>query len=165
MASQEAAGRLELELTYPVGRRAYFLQRVTASLAAIAGAVTFATAAFLTSAFLLSVDLDWGRAAAASLLLVLPPWIVLSFGYGVAGWRPRMVTGAVAGALAASFFFDLLAPALDLPGIVPKLSIFQLYGDPLIEGVSRGDTAVMLALIVAFTAAGALAFGWRDIIK
>jgi ABC-2 type transport system permease protein len=138
---------------------------VAASLTAIAGAVTFATAAFLTSAFLLGLDVDWGRAAAASLLLVLPPWIVLSFGYGVAGWRPRMVAGTVAGALAASFFFDLLAPALDLPGIGQKLSIFQLYGDPLIEGVSWGDTAVMLALIVAFTAAGALAFGRRDILK
>jgi ABC-2 type transport system permease protein len=165
MASQEAAGRLELELTYPVGRRAYFLQRVAASLAAIAGAVTLASAAFLTSAFLLGLDLDWGRAAAASLLLVLPPWIVLSFGYGVAGWRPRMVAGAVAGTLAASFFFDLLAPALDLPGTVQKLSIFQLYGQPLVEGVSWGDTAVMLALIVGCTAAGALAFARRDILK
>jgi len=165
MASQEAAGRLELELTYPVGRRTYFLQRVTASLAAIAGAVTFATAAFLTSAFLLGLDLVWGRAALASLLLVLPPWIVLTFGYGVAGWRPRMVAGAVAGTLAASFFFDLLAPALDLPETVQKLSIFQLYGQPLVEGVSWGDTAVMLALIVGFTAAGALAFARRDILK
>ena len=82
-----------------------------------------------------------------------------------AGGGRRGVPGTLRGGLAASFFFDLLAPALDLPGSVQKLSIFQLYGDPLIQGVSWGDTAVMLALIVAFTAAGALAFGRRDILK
>ena len=124
-----------------------------------------AALAFLTTAFLLDLEFRWARAISAALLLLLPPWIVATFGYAVAGWRPRIATGAVATALAASFFFDLLAPALDLPGPVRKLSIFQLYGEPLIEGVRWGDVTVMLALIVVFLAAGAVTFGRRDILK
>lgn len=165
MAGQEQAGRLELELTYPVRRRFYFLQRTAAALVAVALTGLLAALAFLTTAFLLDLEFRWARAISAALLLLLPPWIVVTFGYAVAGWRPRIATGAVATALAASFFFDLLAPALDLPGPVRKLSIFQLYGEPLIEGVRWGDVTVMLALIVVFLAAGAVTFGRRDILK
>lgn len=165
VASQEQSGRLELELAYPVRRRSYFLQRAMAAFAAIALTGLLAGLAFLATAFVMDLDLRWGRALAAALLLLLPPWVVVAFGYGLVGWRPRFVTGGVASALAASFFFDLLAPALDLPGPLRKLSIFQLYGQPLVEGVSWDDTAIMLALIIGFIAAGLLPFGQRDILK
>lgn len=165
MASQEQSGRLELELVYPVRRLSYFLQRATAALAMVAVATAVAASAFLFTAFLMDLDLVWQRAILASLLLVLPPWIVVAFGYAVAGWRPRLVTGGVATALAASFFYDLLAPALDLPGPMRKLSIFQLYGQPLVEGVRWLDMAVMVSLVVAFLAIGAFKFERRDILK
>lgn len=165
MASQEQSGRLELDLASPVRRRSYFLQRAMGSLVAIAIALAFAAAAFLVTAFMLDLDLDWRKATMASLLLFLPPSVVLAFGYAVAGWRPRLVTGAVSAALAASFFFDLLAPALDLPVALQKLSIFQLYGQPLLDGVRWVDVAVMLALIIAFLSAGALGFARRDVLK
>jgi len=165
VAGQEQSGRLELELAYPVRRRSYYLLRTTAAFVAIAVAAALAATAFLVTAFLMDLHLNWERAIFASLLLALPPWIVVAFGYAIAGWRPRLVTGVVAGALAASFFFDLLAPALDLPGPLRKLSIFQLYGQPLVDGVRWVDATVMLALIVAFLGAGALAFGRRDILK
>lgn len=101
----------------------------------------------------------------ASLLLVLPPSIIVAFGYALAGWRPRLVTGGVATALAASFFLDLLAPALDLPATLQKLSIFQLYGQPLLDGVRWVDMAVMVALVLTFLAVGAFKFERRDILK
>ncbi|MBN9492570.1 ABC transporter permease subunit [bacterium] len=165
MASEEQSGRLELDLVYPVRRISYFLQRATAALLAVAVATALAASAFLVSAFLMDFDLDWARAILASVLLVLPPSIVVAFGYALAGWRPRLVTGGVATALAASFFYDLLAPALDLPGPLRKLSIFQLYGQPLLDGVRWVDMAVMLALVVAFLAVGAFKFERRDILK
>lgn len=165
MAGQEQSGRLELELAYPVRRRSYFLQRAMAACAAIALTGLLAGLAFLATAFVMDLDLRWGRALAAALLLLLPPWVVVAFGYALAGWRPRLVTSAVASALAASFFYDLLAPALDVPGPLRKLSIFQLYGQPPVDGVSWDDTAIMLALVIGFIAAGLLAFGRRDILK
>jgi ABC-2 type transport system permease protein len=165
MAGQEQSGRLELELVHPVRRRSYFLQRAAASLAAVTGAAALAAAAFLVTALSMRLDLDWDKAILASLLLVLPPWIVVAFGHAVAGWRPRLVTAVVASALAASFFYDLLAPALDLPGPLRKLSIFQLYGQPLVEGIRWLDMALMVALVVAFLAIGAFKFERRDIVK
>lgn len=165
VAGQEQSGRLELDLASPVRRRFYYLLRATAAFVAIAVAVALAATAFLVTAFLMDLYLNWERAIFASLLLALPPWIVVAFGYAIAGWRPRLVSGVVAAALTASFFFDLLAPALDLPGPLRKLSIFQLYGQPLVAGASRADSAVMLALIVAFLGTGAVAFGRRDILK
>lgn len=165
MASQEQSGRLELDLVYPVRRISYFMQRATAALVTVAVAAAIASSAFLVTAFLMDLDLDWERAILVSVLLVLPPSVVVAFGYAVAGWRPRLVTGGVATALAASFFYDLLAPALDLPGPLRKLSIFQLYGQPLIEGVRWLDMAVMVSLVVAFLAIGAFKFERRDILK
>jgi len=165
MASQEQSGRLELELVYPVRRTSYFLQRETAALLAVAAATALAASGFLVTAFLMDLNLDWQRAILASLLLLLPPSIIVAFGYALAGWRPRLVTGGVATALAASFLFDLLAPAFDLPGPLQKLSIFQLYGQPLLEGVRWLDMAVMVALVVAFLAIGAFKFERRDILK
>lgn len=165
MASQEQSGRLELELVYPVRRISYFMQRATAALVTVAAATALAASAFLVTAFLMDLDLDWERAILASVLLVLPPWVVVAFGYTLTGWRPRLVTGGVAAALAASFLFDLLAPALDLPGPLQKLSIFQLYGQPLLDGVRWVDMAVMVALILAFLTVGAFKFERRDILK
>jgi len=165
VAGQERAGRLELELAYPVRRRSYFLQRAAAAFAAIALAGLVAGLAFLATAFLLDLDLRSGRAISAALLLLMPPSVVVAFGYAIAGWRPRLVTASVASALAGSFFYDLLAPGLDLPGPLRKLSIFGLYGQPLFHGVRWGDVVVMVTLIVVFLAAGALTFGRRDILK
>jgi ABC-2 type transport system permease protein len=165
MASQEQSGRLELELTYPVRRRWYILQRSMASLIAVAVAAAFAGAAFLATAFSMDLDLDWRKAGLACLLLPLPASIVAAFGYAVAGWRPRLVTATVAAALAASFFFDLLAPALDLPAAMRKVSVFQLYGQPLLDGVRWDDTAVMVGLVLVFLAAGSMGFARRDILK
>ncbi len=165
MASQEQSGRLEVDLASPVRRRSYFLRRAMASLVALGVAAALAATAFLTTAVAMDLDLDWRKAGLACLLLPLPASIVAAFGYGLTGWRPRLVAAGVAAALAASFLFDLLAPALDLPGPLRKLSIFQLYGHPLIDGVRWLDLAAMLALIVALLAVGTLAFSRRDILK
>lgn len=164
-AGEEQAGRLELELAAPVPRHRYFLQRAGAALAAIALTVMLITAGFLGTALVMGLDLQWGRAVGAALLVALPAWVVAAFGYALAGWRPPVVTGIVAAAVAGSFFFDLLAPPLDLPSAVRKLSVFQLYGRPLLDGIRWGDVAAMLALIVVFLVAGSAAFTRRDILK
>jgi len=165
MASQEQSGRLELELAYPLRRHWYFLQRSIALLIAIALAAAFAGGAFLATAASMDLDLDWRKAVIACLLLPLPASIVAAFGYALTGWRPRFVAAGVAAALGASFLFDLLAPALDLPAAVQKVSVFQLYGQPLLDGILWADLAVMVGLVLVFLAAGSMGFARRDILK
>jgi hypothetical protein len=46
-----------------------------------------------------------------------------------------------------------------------KVSVFQLYGQPLLDGVRWDDTAVMVGLVLVFLAAGSMGFARRDILK
>lgn len=164
-ASEEEAGRLELELTLPVTRRRYFFERARAALLACAVTVSITAVGFLAAARLINIELDWDKALATLALLILPAAVVVSFGQAVGAFKPAAVGGVLAAALAGSFFFDLLAPALDLPAEVRKLSIFQLYGRPLLEGVHWLDVAIMVTLILAFQVVGAAVFTRRDILK
>lgn len=83
----------------------------------------------------------------------------------MSAWKPGPVAPVLAALLAASYFLDLLAPLFSLPDAVRELSIFRLYGRPLLDGVRWGGLAAMLALIAACTFAGAAAFARRDIVK
>lgn len=164
-ANEEQAGRLELDLSSPVPRRRYFLERAGAALASVASVVAVIAIAFLGTASLAGVDLPWARAGGAALLLTLPAGVVVAFGYLITGLQPRITGSVLAIALALSFAFDLLAPALDLPEAVNKVSIFSLYGRPVVEGIRWWDVGAMLGLIAIFSAVGALAFGRRDVLK
>jgi len=164
-ANEEQSGRLELDLSSPIPRRRYFLERAGAALAAVSGVVAVVSLAFLGTAWLAGLELEWSRAAAAALLLTLPAGIVIAFGYLVVGMRVRATGSVLAVSLAASFMLSLLAPALDLPEAVRKLSIFELYARPVLDGIRWWDTGTMLVLIAVFLAAGAAAFGRRDILK
>ena len=164
-ASEEQSGRFELDLTSSIGRQHYFFSRIWAAMATLATVIGLTGAAFLMTARLMNLDLDWPRAAVAVVLLVLPAAVTVAFGYAVAGWRPSLVASSLAAAIAASFFFDLLAPALDAPEAVRKFSVFQLYGRPLLNGVQWNDVALMVGLIGTFSALGGIAFGRRDIVK
>ncbi|MGH2583865.1 MAG: hypothetical protein ACRDJE_03020, partial [Dehalococcoidia bacterium] len=164
-SSEEKAGRLELEVTTPEPRARYFLEREGAALLAAAIVVALVGGAFLVAAWLAGVDLDWGRALMAVLLLLPLAGVVIAFGYAVSAWRPGPVAAILSAALAVSYFLDLLGPLLGLPDAVREFSVFRLYGQPLTEGVRWGGLAAMLALIAVFSVAGGRLFARRDIVK
>jgi ABC-2 type transport system permease protein len=164
-SAEERAGRLELELAALIPRRRYFVERVGAALLAVLIAVALTGAGLVAAAFLVNLDLPWERTLLALALLVPLAGVVAAFGFAVSAWRPGPVAAIVAPALAISFFLDLLAPLFDLPDALRNLSVFRLYGQPLIAGVDWGRTAVLIALVALFTLAGSLAFARRDIAK
>jgi ABC-2 type transport system permease protein len=164
-SAEERAGRLELELTAPVPRRRYFVERVGAALLAVLIVVALAGAGLLIAAFLARLDLPVARTLAAVALLVPLAGVVAAFGFALSAWRPDPVAAILTPALAVSFFLDLLAPLFDLPDAVRNLSVFRLYGQPLIAGVDWERMAVLLALIALFTLTGSVAFARRDIVK
>jgi ABC-2 type transport system permease protein len=61
--------------------------------------------------------------------------------------------------VALMFFFDTLAPLLDLPEAALNFSIFHLYGKPLVEGIWWGGLAVACAAVVLL--AGGSLVGWE----
>lgn len=164
-SGEERAGRLEVELTSPISRRRYFVQRTAAALLAAVVAVAITGVAFMTAVWLAGVELEWGRALAAVVVLAPLGGVVVAFGFALSGWRPVVVAAVLPAAVAVSFFMDLLAPLFSLPDAVRTLSAFNLYGQPLVEGVRWGSLVAMLVLIAAFTVVGAVAFSRRDIVK
>ena len=164
-SAEERGGRLELDLSCPLPRRRYFVERVGAALLAVLIVVALVGAGFLVTAWLAGLSLPWGKAVLSVLLLALPAGAFAAFGFAVSAWRPGPVAALLAPALAVSFFLDVLAPLFNLPDAVRNLSVFRLYGQPLLAGVDWGRAAVLLAMIALFTLAGSAAFARRDIVK
>lgn len=164
-AEEEQSGRLELDLAAPVSRYRYFCARACAALTTIAITVTIATAGLLSGVFLAGLDIAWDRVLIAGLLVALPASVVVALGFALAAWRPALASGVLSTVVAASFFLNLLAPALDLPAALRKASVFELYGRPLREGTNTADVAAMLVLVVGFFVIGSIAFTRRDISK
>jgi ABC-2 type transport system permease protein len=164
-SSEERSGQIELDLTAPIPRGRYFVERVAAALLTSAVVVALVGGAVLAVAWLVGVDLPWGRAFVAVLMLLPLAGVFIAFGFAVSAWRPGPVAAILSGALAFSLLLDLLAPLLSLPDALRDLSVFHMYGQPLIEGVSWGGLAAMLALIAIFSLAGSRLFARRDIVK
>lgn len=161
-ADEERSGRLELDLVAPITRWRYFFARASAALVTIGIAVTVATAGLLGGVLLAGLEIEWDRALLAGLLVALPAWTLVALGFAVTAWRPALTGGVLSAIVAASFFLDLLAPALGLPAAVRKLSVFELYGRPLVETISTANVAALAGLTAGFLLLGGIAFSRRD---
>jgi ABC-2 type transport system permease protein len=138
---------------------------VGAALLAVTIVVCAAGASFLVAAAVAGLDLPWGRAVGAVVLLLPLAAAVLAFGYAVSAWRPEAV-GAVTGAIVAvSFFSYVLAPLFGLPHVVRDLSVFELYGVPLIDGVDWTRVVTLCVAALTLIALGTIAFQRKDIAK
>jgi hypothetical protein len=62
---------------------------------------------------------------------------------------PRAVVGVLGMLAFASFLIYELAPFMSWPRWVSNLSVFQLYGTPLLTGVNWGGLWAMIAIVVA----------------
>jgi ABC-2 type transport system permease protein len=160
---EELDGRLELELACPTPRVTYFLQRLAASVLAIMLVIALAGAGMYVGAAAARVDLSWGDALLALVLLLPFSAAIVSFGYCASSLRPQLVVGVGAAALLASYLLDILAALFGWPNAVRSLSVFYLYGNPLTDGIDWASTGALVALAVLFASAGSLAFNNRDI--
>lgn len=163
--SDETEGRLEMALSAPVPRAHIVLERAAALAGGTAVLVVAGTAVLgaMTRASGLSVDL--GALAGASALL-LP--LVMAFGAigaTLIGWWPRAAVVILGVVAAESYFIQQLAPVFDLPDVVRSLSLFELYGAPLILGPDWPGLATQLAIIVLGFGIALVSMSRRDILR
>jgi len=163
--ADESDGRLEMALSAPVTRSRIVLERaatlfVGASLLVIVASVVIGG---VTRAQGLSVDL--ARFAGASALLV--PLVVAlgAIGAVLIGWRPRAAVWLLVLVTVASYFIQQLAPMFGFPDVVRNLSLFELYGTPMLLGPNWAGLAAQLAIVVVGFGAAALAMSRRDITR
>lgn len=163
--ADETEGRLEMTLSAPVPRWRVVLERaaVLAVGAAVLVAAASGTVAVVTRSAGLDVDLS--RFAGAAALLV--PVVVATGAIGavVAAVRPRAAVAILGTIVVASYFIDQLSPLFGWPELVRNLSLFALYGSPLLLGPNWGGLGIQLALIAGGFGLAMVALAHRDVAR
>lgn len=163
-ANDEEGGRLELVLGTPNPRRRVIL----AHFGAVAVALTMVTASIfvgaVVAAAVVGMQLDTGRVAQAAIGMVPVGLVVASAGYLLSGWlRTRALTGILIALVIASFLITLLGRLFHWPDVVLRLSIFEHYGAPLVDGLRLLRVLGLLGVAAAMLATATLRFTHRDI--
>ena len=162
-SAEDADGRLELTLSNPVSRTRVVIERaLVLALGALIIAAVSGVVVGLESHYQ-SIDLDPGRLAAASLMLVPVTLVFAAIGALLAARLPRATVGILGTFAFASYLMLQVGPILKLPEWFQDLSAFKLYGQPLIEGIDRTGLAIMVAIVLAGFWASAIVMQRRDI--
>jgi len=162
-AAEDSDGRLELTLSQPISRSAVVLERMAVLATAALVIAVIAGVTLFVASHQQGIDLDAGRVAAASLMLV--PFALVFAGAGslLASWNPRAAVGLLAAFAFLSYLDTELGNVFKLPEWVQDLSAFKLFGSPLVNGVDWGNVILMLVLAAAGLAGSILAMQRRDV--
>jgi ABC-2 type transport system permease protein len=162
-SAEDADGRLELILSNPVSRTRVVIERaLVLALGALIIAAVSGVAVGLESHYQ-SIDLDSGRLAAASLMLIPVTLVFAAVGALIAARLPRATVGILGTFAFASYLMQQVGPIFKLPEWLQDLSAFKLYGQPLTEGIDRTGLAIMVAIVLAGFWASAIVMQRRDI--
>ena len=162
-SAEDGDGRLVATLSQPISRSSVVVERMAVlatmalAISAVSGVVLFA------QSHADGIDLDPGRLAAASLLLVLFSLVFAGAGALLASWNPRAAVGLLGAFALASYLDTELAAIFRLPGWIQDLSAFKLFGTPLLTGVDGRNVALMVALAVAGLGSSILLIQSRDV--
>jgi ABC-2 type transport system permease protein len=162
-SAEDQEGRLEMILSTPIARRRVVVDRALALAAGAAVIAVAGTVAGWLSARNQAIPLPAGNLTVAAALL-LP--FGLSFGAAgaaLAGWRPRLALLGLGAAIAVNFFLLEFGIVFDWPAWLLRLSVFDLYGTPLVTGVWWPGLAALVSLSAAGFGIAAAALQRRDI--
>jgi ABC-2 type transport system permease protein len=162
-SEEDSSGRLELALAQPVPRWRVIVERAVelgCSAALVAGV---GTAVVVVAAGPRGIHLDTGRVIGATALL-LP--LALSFGAlgaALSAWRPRVAVAFLTAFAVVEWFLQQIGPLFRWPDWVRNLSLFQLYGNPLVDPIFWNGLWAMLAITLAGFLVAAIAMQRRDV--
>jgi ABC-2 type transport system permease protein len=163
-ATDEERGRYELLLSTPQSRRRLLLARYAAFVTSLLVIDAVLLAATVVTAATQNIALDYGLVFEASIGILPIALVISSVGYLLAGWvRSGGVTGILGALLALSLGIEIIGPLLKWPDWTQKLSLFDLYGSPLIKGLEWGTMAALLAGAVVVLGIGVWRFANRDV--
>ena len=161
-ASDEMAGRLELQLTTPLTRARW----AAASAAAVVAAIVVITAV-LGAAIAMGVAAvgdDPVQPALGTIVLALYGAALAGIGSAVAGaFGARFAAPTVLAIAIGTFLVDLLAPALRLPDWVEELALTAHLGEPMVGTWDAAGIIACLVLAIGGAALGAWGMNRRDV--
>ena len=153
-STQDQEGRVELLLSAPISRMRIVVERALEFAVASALIVAGGYIGLVAKAPSSGLNLDPGHLLTASALL----WpFALAFGglgVAVASRWPRIAVPFLSTFAAVEYFLGDLAPLFKFPDWVANLSVFHLYGNPVVGGFSWTPALSMtLVFLVGFAAA------------
>ena len=162
-AGDDSSGVLEMQLAEPVSRWGVLIERVAELLLLLVVIAFVATAVILALAPTQGLTIDVGAMLTATALLV--PFALTFAGLGalLAGWRPRVAVVVLSTVTAISYLLYELGPLFKWPTWADNLSVFQLYGTPLITPVFVGGLIAMIAIVVVGFGSAGVVLARRDI--
>jgi len=148
-ASDDNQGILTAELSTPRHRWGIVAERAVEAVLAVVLVVAAGSVVASATSAAQGTALDPAGVLRAS-------WVLVPFGLtyaavgatAVARW-PRAVVGALGMLAFASFLIDEVAPFLSWPDWVANLSVFRLYGTPLVSGIYWNGLWAMVAVVLA----------------
>jgi ABC-2 type transport system permease protein len=163
----EESGRMELLVSEPLPRLRILLARYAAVVCSLVGILVLQGVALIATAALTNTPLDAGRVVGFLFGIGVVVLVVLAFGLAVATWlkQPGLAVPITGGLLIVMYFIELLGGFLNWPEAVRDLSIFHLYGRPLVEGLAWGNMAVLLVVALLLAGGSLAGFARRDIAK
>ncbi len=166
-AGDEESGRMELLVSEPVPRLQILLARYGAIVCSLVGILVIQGVTLLGTAALTNTALDAGRVVGFLFGIGVLVLVVLAFGLAVATWlkQPGLAVPITGGVLIIMYFVDLLGGFFTWPEAVRDLSIFHLYGRPLVEGLAWGNLAVLVVAALLLAGGSLAGFARRDIAK
>ncbi len=162
-AADDQEGRLELVLSQPVARRRVVVERMAAlatGSALIVLAVSIAVAAVAPSQGVALSAGDLLRAGAPLLLFAL---LFGTVGATLSARFPRLAAGVLGGYIGASYLLYQFGPLLGWPVWALDLSVFKLYGNPLVSGIDGSSLVAVAAVAVAGFASALLLIQRREV--
>jgi ABC-2 type transport system permease protein len=146
-ASEETEGVLVAVLSTPRSRWSVMVERIGQAVIAIAVVVAAGSVAAYLTAAALGIKLDPTGIWNASWLEV--PLGLTFAAAGAAGtYWPRAAVGVLGLLAFVSFITYEIAPLVGWPDWVANLSVFRLYGNPLLSGIYWTGLWAMLAIVV-----------------
>jgi ABC-2 type transport system permease protein len=162
-AADDTEGRLEMILSAPVRRTRIMIER--AATLVISCSAIIAAGAFLSGAVAVSqgIQLNAGDVLRAALLLLPFGLAFGALGLAVAGRFPRAALPALASFAVVSYFLQQVGPLFRWPEAIINLSVFKLYGTPLVSGVYWTGLWSMLGICLAGLTLALIGIQRRDV--
>lgn len=152
-SAEDSDGRLEMVLSQPVPRWRVVIERGVTLMVGASVIVLAASVVTMLTTSAQGIGLDTGGVFRAGVLLI--PF-TLSFGaVGAlfAGYFPRAAVVVLSTLALASYFLQQFALLFKWPTFVLDLSVFQLYGNPLVSVFWKGVWALLAVTVIGFALA------------
>ena len=162
-SADDNEGRLEMILSAPVSRTRVVIERAVALMLRLAIIIAISSIALDLGGAVANIQFDLGALTVASLLLVPFGLSFAAIGAVLASRAPRATVAVLVTYTFLSYLITQLGPLLRWPDWALKLSVFNLYGAPLTNGVDWTGLWITLAITIGGFAVGALLMQRRDV--